>query len=80
LVWFAIFREHLLTNLSSLWAGYPHSSMVFTLKFFYIIQISYWLHCYPEIYFQKVKKEDILSKLLYPTLHLVFIVSAYMLK
>ncbi|XP_065333764.1 translocating chain-associated membrane protein 1 [Cloeon dipterum] len=72
-------RENLLTNLSSLWLNYPHNTMAFTLKFFYIIQIAYWFHSYPELYFQKVKREDISSKLLYPTLHLVFIVGAYLL-
>ncbi|XP_059484465.1 translocating chain-associated membrane protein 1 [Neocloeon triangulifer] len=74
-----MFRENLLLNLSSLWLNYPHNSMVFTLKFFYIIQIAYWLHCYPELYFQKVKREEIISKTLYPTLHLVFIIGAYLL-
>lgn len=28
----------------------------FIVKFFFIMQISYWIHCFPELYFQKVKK------------------------
>jgi translocating chain-associated membrane protein 1 len=54
--------------------------MAFTLKFFYIIQMAYWLHCYPELYFQKTKREELFSRTLYPTIHLVFVVAAYLLK
>ncbi|KAF4523478.1 hypothetical protein B566_EDAN004547 [Ephemera danica] len=74
-----IFREQLLFNISSLWTGYPHSEMAFTLKFFYIIQLAYWLHCYPELYFQKTKREELFTRTLYPTLHIAFIAAAYLL-
>ena len=46
-------RENLL-SVASLWEGYPHASMSFLFKFFFIIQLSYWLHIFPELYFQKV--------------------------
>ena len=46
-------RENLL-SVASLWEGYPHASMSFLFKFFFIIQLSYWLHVFPELYFQKV--------------------------
>ena len=41
-------------SVASLWEGYPHASMSFLFKFFFIIQLSYWLHIFPELYFQKV--------------------------
>ena len=41
-------------SVASLWEGYPHASMSFLFKFFFIIQLSYWLHVFPELYFQKV--------------------------
>ena len=35
-------------SVASLWEGYPHASMSFLFKFFFIIQLSYWLHIFPE--------------------------------
>ena len=49
-----MFRENLF-HVRSLWDGYPHTHMTFMFKFFYIVQISYWLHIFPELYFQKVR-------------------------
>merc|ERR1711962_561868 len=73
LVWAGdiIFRENLF-NVSALWEGYPHNNMIF-----FIIQISYWLHIFPELYFQKTKKEDMAPKIQYACLYLVFILGAY---
>jgi len=78
LVWAGdiIFRENLF-NVSALWEGYPHNNMTFLFKFFFIIQISYWLHIFPELYFQKTKKEDMAPKIQYACLYLVFILGAY---
>jgi len=81
LVWAGdiIFRENLF-NVSALWEGYPHNNMTFLFKFFFIIQISYWLHVFPELYFQKTKKEDMPPKIQYASLYLVFILAAYVLR
>merc|ERR1719211_593258 len=74
-----LLRENIL-NVASLWEGYPHNNMTFLFKFFFIIQISYWLHIFPELYFQKVKKEDMPPKIQYATLYLIFITAAYVLR
>merc|ERR1712098_872308 len=74
-----ILKENLF-NISSLWEGYPHANMTFLFKFFFIIQISYWLHVFPELYFQKTKKEDMPPKIQYASLYLVFILAAYMFR
>jgi len=74
-----ILKENLF-NISSLWEGYPHANMTFLFKFFFIIQISYWLHVFPELYFQKTKKEDMPPKIQYASLYLAFILSAYLLR
>lgn len=74
-----IFREDFLLNISSLWEGYPHNEMVFMFKFFFIVQLSYWLHCYPELYFQKTKREEIPARVTYATLGLVYVLGAYLL-
>jgi len=74
-----IYREGLLFNISALWRDYPIIQMTFLFKFFFIIQISYWLHSYPELYFQKVKREDVPSRVTYATIYLVAIAAAYIL-
>jgi len=74
-----ILRENLL-NVSSIWEGYPHNSMTFLFKFFFIIQISYWLHIFPELYFQKTKKEDMPPKIQYAVLYLAFIGASYVFR
>merc|ERR1712147_224580 len=74
-----ILRENLL-SVSSIWEGYPHNNMTFLFKFYFIIQISYWLHIFPELYFQKTKKEDMPPKIQYSTLYLIFITAAYMFR
>merc|ERR1719480_519386 len=62
-----ILRENLL-SVSSIWEGYPHNNMTFLFKFYFIIQISYWLHIFPELYFQKTKKEEMPEKIQYAVL------------
>ncbi|XP_033727793.1 translocating chain-associated membrane protein 1-like 1 [Pecten maximus] len=79
-VWGAdiIVRESYI-NINQLWEGYPHAELTFVVKFFFILQIAYWIHCFPELYFQKIKKEEISSRIQYASLYLVFIVGAYVL-
>merc|ERR1711910_88098 len=74
-----ILRENLL-SLSALWEGYPHNNMTFLFKFYFIIQISYWLHIFPELYFQKMKKEEMPAKTQYAVLYLAFIGASYVLR
>ena len=63
-VWGAdiLLRENLLA-VPLLWEGYPHVYMTFIFKFFFVVQIAYWLHVYPELYFQKVKREDMAPRI-----------------
>ncbi|KAK8741514.1 hypothetical protein OTU49_002254 [Cherax quadricarinatus] len=74
-------KDNLLIDITSLWADYPdgHAQMSFMLKFFFIIQMSYWLHCYPELYFQKTKREEMPAKIQHASLYLVFCIAAYVL-
>ncbi|CAH0390891.1 unnamed protein product [Bemisia tabaci] len=74
-----IVKENLIFNISSLWEGYPHSRMGFSTKFFFLSQIAYWLHCYPELYFQKTKREEMGKRIRYATAGLVFSAAAYFL-
>merc|ERR1719495_1430632 len=74
-----LLRENIL-DVASLWEGYPHNNMTFLFKFFFIIQISYWLHIFPELYFQKTKKEDMPPKIQYAVLYLAFIGASYVFR
>ena len=60
-----IVREGFLSKFSLLWEGFPDHSMSFLHKFFFITQMSYYLHMLPELYFQKVKKEDQQPKIIH---------------
>jgi len=73
-----LLRENLFA-VPLLWEGYPHVYMTFIFKFFFIVQIAYWLHIFPELYFQKVKREDMGPRVQYATLYLAFIVGAYVM-
>lgn len=73
--------EGYIWDLTSLWADYPasHALQPYISKFFFVMQISYWLHCFPELYFQRVKKEELSARVQYAALYLVCTVAAYVL-
>lgn len=76
-----LINDNVITDITSLWSEYPrgHAEMSFMLKFYFIIQLSYWLHCYPELYFQKTKRDEIAGRVQHATLYLVFCLAAYVL-
>ena len=74
-----ILREGLFFNISAIWRDYPNVAMTFMFKFFFIVQIAYWLHSYPELYFQKVKREDMPARVTYATIYLVTVAAAYVM-
>lgn len=53
-----IIREQYAENMSRLWNDYPNHPMTFLHKLYFIIQLSYYLHMLPELYFQKIKKDE----------------------
>ena len=44
-----------------LWLKYTLSDTPFrfTLKFYFILQISFWVHCFPELYFMRAKRVSV---------------------
>jgi translocating chain-associated membrane protein 1 len=78
---YIVSQDDLFTNVHLLWENYPanHRIMSFFMKFFFLVQISYWLHVFPEFYFQKVKREEIKTRSFYAAIHLIFIATAYAL-
>lgn len=78
---YIISEGNYLTSIKLLWENYPteHVPLNFKTKLFYIVQLSYWIHNYPEFYFQKVKRDEMRFRGVYTTLYLVFIAAAYIL-
>nr|XP_038032035.1 translocating chain-associated membrane protein 2 isoform X1 [Anas platyrhynchos] len=81
LIWclYVVVTEGYISNPRSLWENYPHVYLPFQVKFFYLCQLAYWLHALPELYFQKVRKEDIPRQLQCIALYLAHIAGAYLL-
>ncbi|XP_009887280.1 PREDICTED: translocating chain-associated membrane protein 2 [Charadrius vociferus] len=81
MVWclYVVVTEGYISNPRSLWENYPHVYLPFQVKFFYLCQLAYWLHALPELYFQKVRKEEIPRQLRCIALYLVHIAGAYLL-
>ncbi|RMC15292.1 hypothetical protein DUI87_07481 [Hirundo rustica rustica] len=74
-----VLDENYISDPTSLWRDYPHALIPFQMKFFYILQLAYWFHAFPELYFQKTKKEDIFRQIVYIGLYLFHIAGAYLL-
>ncbi|XP_004529334.1 translocating chain-associated membrane protein 1-like 1 [Ceratitis capitata] len=74
-----ILREGYLSKFSQLWEGFPNHPMSFQHKLFFIIQMAYYLHMLPELYFQKVKKEDQQSKIVHSICGFSIVCIAYTL-
>jgi len=75
-----IFRdESYFQSFNFFWNGYPHAGLTFFTKLFFVLQIAYWLHMFPEIYFQKVKKEDVMNKVVFGAVNLFICASIYYL-
>lgn len=74
-----IFREKYLGNFAKLWGEFPNHPMLFLHKLFFIIQLSYYLHMLPELYFQKIKKEEQQSKIIHSIVGFSIIAVGYVL-
>jgi len=66
------------SGLEYLWRDYPYTGMTLWTKLYFIIQISYWLHNYPELYLEKIRKEDIPARIIYTSLYLITILYVYL--
>lgn len=76
---FILISENCLSEPSLLWKAQPQNMMTFQMKFFYISQLAYWFHAFPELYFQRTKKQELPRQLVYIGLHLFHIAGAYLL-
>lgn len=74
-----IIRERYFSKFPLLWEDFPNHPMIFLHKLFFIIQLAYYLHMLPEIYFQKVKKEDQQPKIIHAVCGFLVIAAGYFL-
>ncbi|VDM52363.1 unnamed protein product [Angiostrongylus costaricensis] len=72
---------HNYTDIKRIWLGYPeeHRWMNLNMKMFAILQISYWIHQFPEFYFQKMKTDEMRQRTILSMLHICFISAAYIM-
>lgn len=73
-----ILKENYLTQIALLWEGFPHVEMTYVLKFFMLIQLSYWLHWIPEVYFLRMKRDEIPQKLTTSAIYASVVALAYL--
>ncbi|KAJ8954091.1 hypothetical protein NQ318_004396 [Aromia moschata] len=71
-------KEHIIPDIARLWSDYP-APMPFMLKLYIIVQLAYNLHEIPELYFQRVKKEEYAGKAVQSVAALVLIYIPYLL-
>jgi len=64
---------------SKLWDEWPHDLITWEAKLYYIFQISFWVHQYPELYLQRVKTEEIANRVTYSTVYLILTILPYSL-
>ncbi|CAJ0930838.1 unnamed protein product, partial [Mesorhabditis belari] len=68
-------------DLKNVWSGYPeeHRAMTLNMKLFFLLQIAYWVHQFPEFYFSKMKKDEMQHRTVVSILHIGFIAGAYIM-
>ncbi|CAI4227198.1 unnamed protein product [Auanema sp. JU1783] len=69
------------SDIKRIWLGYPddHKWMSLSTKLFAILQIAYWLHQFPEFYFQKFKREEMRQRSIVSIIYIGFIGAAYIM-
>jgi len=72
-------QANFMADIPSLWSNYPaaHREMNLMTKLFFLVQLAYWVHQFPEFYFAKVKKDEIKNRSAYTCLYLFYIGAAY---
>ncbi|XP_034836393.1 translocating chain-associated membrane protein 1 [Maniola hyperantus] len=73
----AILREGFIFNISQLWDGYPNHPMSFLLKLWWVVQAAYWIHTIPELYFQRIKKDEWSGRIRQAAVAFAFVGLAY---
>lgn len=73
-----ILREGYFGKISLLWEEFPSHPMGFLHKLYFIIQLAYYYHMLPELYFQRIKKEEQQSYIIHSIGGMAIVGSAYL--
>jgi translocating chain-associated membrane protein 1 len=73
-----VLREGYFGKPSLLWENFPEHPMGFLHKLYFVIQLSYYLHMLPELYFQKIKKDEHQDRIVHSLAGFSLIGSAYL--
>ncbi|CAG9770663.1 unnamed protein product [Ceutorhynchus assimilis] len=71
-------KDHFIPDFARIWSEYP-APMSFIFKMYILVQLSYSLHELPELYFQRVKKEEWFNKAVQSLASLVLVAIPYVL-
>ncbi|XP_055374690.1 translocating chain-associated membrane protein 1 [Condylostylus longicornis] len=74
-----IIREGYISKFNLLWSDFPNHPMIFLHKLYFVIQLAYYLHMLPELYFQRIKKEDRQPKIIHSVCGFIVVASSYFL-
>lgn len=72
-----ILREGYFGKISLLWENFPDHPMGFLHKLYFIIQLAYYIHIVPEIYFQRIKKDEQQNRIIHSLAGYVIVAAAY---
>lgn len=75
---YVFIQEGLLYDMTQLWDYTPTDSMPMLLKFYWILVLAFVVHQYPEMYFMRVKNEEMPDKIIGYTAYLIPILGAYL--
>jgi len=75
---YVFLQENVLLNMGNIWELTPTDEMPLLVKFYWILVISFVVHQYPEMYFMRVKSEEMPDRIIGYTAYLIPIIGAYM--
>lgn len=75
---YVFIKEGIFSDLGSIWENTPVDSMPMFIKYYWIVVMGFVVHLFPEMYFMRVKQEDMPNKIIGYTAYLLPIVGAYL--
>lgn len=71
-------QENVFMNIGNIWEVTPTDEMPLLVKFYWILVISFVFHQFPEMYFMRVKAEEMPDRIIGYTAYLIPIIGAYL--
>lgn len=71
-------QENVLLNIGNIWELTPTDEMPMLLKFYWLLVTAFVLHQFPEMYFMRVKSEEMPDRIIGYTAYIIPIIGAYL--